>query len=86
MYKGLFPLGLRSDSQASRRTKCCESDSYSATHLCWVLNSVSPTRSRLLVVNRQQAVKAGGVAYLQASMTDFQQEGTLQLIEERNFL
>ena len=22
--KGLFPLGLRVDSQASRRTKCCE--------------------------------------------------------------
>ena len=23
--KGLFPLGLRVDSQTSRRTKCCES-------------------------------------------------------------
>ena len=39
--------GTRRDSQASRRTKCCELDSYSATHLCWVLDSVSPTHSRL---------------------------------------
>ena len=35
-------------SQASRRTKCCESDSYSATHLCWVLDSVSPTHIQTL--------------------------------------
>ena len=53
LYKGPFPLGLRSDSQASRRTKCCESDSYSATHLCWVLHSASPTHNRLSVGNEQ---------------------------------
>ena len=41
---------LWSDSQASRRTKCCELDSYSTTHLCWVLDSVSPTHSRLSLV------------------------------------
>ena len=44
---GPFPLGtqkrLRVDSQAVRRTKCCESDSFSAPHPCWVLDSVSPT-------------------------------------------
>ena len=51
--KGLFPLGLRVDSQPSRHSKFCESK------FC---------------------------ALLQASMADYQREGTLQLIEEWNFL
>ena len=31
--KGLFPLGLRVDSQASPLTKCCELDVNSASYL-----------------------------------------------------
>ena len=63
---------LRVDSHEPRRTKCCESDSYSATHLCWVFTQ--PTLSR------QRAVKAGGVALLQASMANF------NLLKNENFL
>ena len=38
---------FRVDSKASRRTKCCESDSFSGTRLCWVVDFVRPTHSRL---------------------------------------
>ena len=37
-------------------------------------------------LSRQRAVKAGCVALFHASMADFQRDGTLQLIEECNFL
>ena len=39
--KGLFPLGLRVDSQASPLTKCCELDVNSASYLWRVVDSES---------------------------------------------
>ena len=76
LSKGLFPLRLRVDSKESRRTKCCESVSFWATRLCWVLDFVR--RDVLCALSRLRAVKAGGVALLQASMAHFHRVDTLQ--------
>ena len=74
--QGPFPLNSRATHKSSdTQNAVSRTNTYPATHLCWVLDSVSPTHSRLSVGNDY-------VALLQASMADFQREGTLQLIEE----
>ena len=91
LTKDPFPLGLRSYSEAIHKRrdarKCCETDSYSATHLCWVLDSLRVRRTaHSMALSRLRAVKAVSVALLQSSMGDFERKGKLQLIEEWNFL
>ena len=77
---------LRIDSKESRRTKCCESGSFWATRLCWVLDFVrrdaQPTlggcSQSMLSCSRLWAVKVGGDALLHASMAHFHRVDTLQ--------
>ena len=53
-----FQWDSKTNKQTSRHMKCCESDSYFGTHLRCVLDSVSPTHSRLLVVGNEQPRQA----------------------------
>ena len=49
---GLFPLGLRFDSQASPHTKCCELDVNSASYFWRVVDSESPTLCRVITLTK----------------------------------